>query len=133
MKVLSLQEPWASLIKEKVKCIETRSWKTNYRGEIYIHASQKKVSKNYSNIDRLLGLLSNEDFKYGYIIAKCNLKDCIYMSEEFINETRKSENEFICGVYSVGRYAWILDDIQVLDEPILAKGKLGIWNYDINL
>ena len=39
MKVLSIKEPFATLIKDKVKIYETRSWKTNYRGEIYVHAS----------------------------------------------------------------------------------------------
>lgn len=39
MKVLSIKEPFATLIKDGVKRYETRSWKTNYRGEIYIHAS----------------------------------------------------------------------------------------------
>lgn len=38
MKVLTIKEPFATLIKNKIKHIETRSWKTNYRGEIYIHA-----------------------------------------------------------------------------------------------
>ena len=44
MKVLSLTEPFATLIYEKKKLIETRSWKTNYRGELYIHASLGKSS-----------------------------------------------------------------------------------------
>lgn len=43
MKVISIQEPYASLIKEGYKKIETRSWKTNYRGEILIHASSGKT------------------------------------------------------------------------------------------
>lgn len=30
MKVLSIREPFATLIMEKTKTIETRSWKTNY-------------------------------------------------------------------------------------------------------
>ena len=46
MKVLSLREPWATLIKDKKKFIETRSWKTNYRGELYIHASITKIDKS---------------------------------------------------------------------------------------
>ena len=37
MKVLTIKEPFASLIKDKKKFIETRSWKTKYRGELYIH------------------------------------------------------------------------------------------------
>ena len=45
MKVISLLEPWASLVKEEVKTIETRSWQTKYRGELYIHASKRKLTK----------------------------------------------------------------------------------------
>ena len=33
----------------------------------------------------------------------------------------------MAGIYEVGRYAWILDNIEILKEPIKAKGKLGIW------
>lgn len=46
MKVLSLTEWYATLIKKGVKTIETRSWKTNYRGKLYIHASGENFLKN---------------------------------------------------------------------------------------
>lgn len=45
MKVISIKEPFATLIKNGNKHIETRSWKTNYRGELFIHASSKKITK----------------------------------------------------------------------------------------
>ena len=54
MKVLSIIEPWASLIKEKKKFIETRSWYISYRGELYIHASKKKIKKDDVHITKLL-------------------------------------------------------------------------------
>ena len=129
MKVLSIMGPWGSLIKEKAKYIETRSLKTNYRRELYIHTSLKKITKNDKRIQELVNLLKDKDIKYGYIIAKCNLVDCIYMDEEFINKI-KTENptEYKCGEYAVGRYAWVLKDIRKI-EPIQAKGYLGIWNY----
>lgn len=117
MKVISIKEPYASLIMMKKKKIETRSFKTKYRGEIYIHASKTKSNKEYL-ID---------DPKPGYILCKCNLKDCIYMDEDFINKIKKEE-EYNYGLYEVGRYAWILDDIEKI-EPIYAKGQLGIWNF----
>lgn len=41
MKVLSLLQPWATLVVIGAKRIETRSWKTKYRGEILIHASKR--------------------------------------------------------------------------------------------
>lgn len=131
MKVLSLMEPWGSLIKEKIKYIETRSWKTNYRGELYIHTSLKKIPKKDERIQSLVNLLQDKDIKYGYIIAKCNLLDCIYMDESFVNKI-KNENpiEFMCGEYAVGRYAWILQDIEMI-KPIEAKGHLGLWEYPI--
>ena len=39
--------------------------------------------------------------------------------------------EYICGEYSEGRYAWILEDITPLEIPIKAKGHLSIWNYEL--
>ena len=66
---------------------------------------------------------------YGKIILKCNLKDCIYMDEEFINEVKKDEDEYACGQYEIGRYAWLLEDIEVID-PIEINGQLGIWNFE---
>lgn len=40
MKALTLHQPWASLISGGQKWIETRSWKTEYRGELAIHAAK---------------------------------------------------------------------------------------------
>ena len=130
MKVISIIEPWASLIKEGIKEIETRSWKTNYRGKIYIHASLKKVSKKDERINNLVSLLEDKNFKYGHIIAEAELVDCIYMDEQFLKEIKNNNQEYICGEYSLGRYAWKLSNIKVLDKPIPAKGNLGIWNYN---
>lgn len=131
MKVLSLMEPWASLVKENIKLIETRSWKTNYRGELYIHTSKKKITKlDRDNLKEQLNLLpSVSDFKYGYIIAKCKLLDCTYMDEKFVSDIKNNKIEYLCGDYKVGRYAWILSEVQILKRPIQAKGHLGIWNY----
>lgn len=42
MKALTIRQPWASLIALGVKTIETRSWRTNYRGPIAIHAGLTK-------------------------------------------------------------------------------------------
>ena len=49
--------------------------------------------------------------------------------EEYIENIKKNHNEYICGRYEVGRYGWVLEDIEVI-EPIPAKGQLGFWNYE---
>ncbi len=130
IKVLSIIEPWATLIKEKKKFIETRSWKTSHRGELYIHASNKKVKSSDPEIKRLLELIPGVGMGYGQIICKCNLVDCVYMDQEFIDKIKSHQQEFMCGDYRIGRYGWILEDIEVLDRPISTKGHLNIWNYD---
>ena len=127
--VLSVKEPWASAIKEgRFKFIETRSWETNFRGELYIHASKGKPTKQVQTDHKeIFDLLQDTDFDYGCIIAKCKLVDCVYMTEEFIEEVKKNPKEYVSGFYEVGRYAWILEDIEILETPIPAKGWLGIW------
>lgn len=128
MKVLSIIEPWATLIKDGAKRIETRSWKTSYRGELYIHSSKTKISKEAKNNKELMSLVKS-DFAFGNIICKCVLVDCVYMTSEFIEDLKKNNyQEYVCGEYKVGRYAWILEDVQVVDN-IPVNGHLGIWNY----
>lgn len=124
MKVLSIREPYASLILSGVKKIETRSWKTNYRGELYIHASLGKSSPS----PEVMKLVSHTN--PGYILCKAMLVDCIYMTKEYVEQMKKDNpTEYLCGDYQEGRYAWVLDDVELV-EPILVKGHLGIWNYD---
>ena len=130
MKVLSIIEPWATLIKEGKKVIETRSWKTSYRGELYIHASSKKIKRSDAHTIELLKLIPDVPMGYGHILCKCKLVDCVYMDQGFLKQIEKNKQEFLCGEYSLGRYAWILEDVEVLDVPIPAKGHLNILNYE---
>lgn len=129
MKVISIKEPFATLLMKNIKHIETRSWNTNYRGELYIHASGKTLAKEYLTNDVVNELIINMKMNYGNIICRGKLVDCIYMDEKYVNEMKKNKIEYYCGSYEVGRYAWVFEDIEPI-EPILAKGHLNIWNYD---
>lgn len=131
MNVLSLKEPFATLIKNNIKYIETRSWKTEYRGELYIHASKSKVDKNVYSRKELIKLFDEDELQYGSIICKCELVDCIKITEEYAEYIKNNDyQQYICGDYTVGRYAWILKNIEPLDRVIPAKGKLYIWKYE---
>ena len=44
MKAISIHQPWASLIAFGEKRFETRSWKTDYRGPLLIHASRTFIN-----------------------------------------------------------------------------------------
>lgn len=125
MKALSIIEPYASLIRDGIKHIETRSWKTRYRGEILIHASGKRIPKEYRENTDLMALVQST--RPGHILCKARLVGCIEMTEDWI--ATLSETERACGFYSPGRYGWILEDIEPI-TPIPAKGMLGIWKYE---
>ena len=128
MKCLTIREPYASLIKNNIKHIETRSWNTTYRGKIYIHAGVSKLSKNLNQ--DLQKLIKDLTFSYGEIICECELTDVIYMTKEYIEDIRVNHyEEYICGDFQVGRYAWVLENVKPLDKPIKTKGRLSIWNY----
>ena len=84
MKVLSIKEPFATLIANGKKKIETRSWKTNYRGEMFIQASGKTLAKEILSNDYIENIIKNMSMNYGDIICRCNLVDCIYVDEKFL-------------------------------------------------
>ena len=134
MKVLSLLQPWASLVVMGVKKIETRSWQTSYRGALLIHASLGKTG----------GLISKEppfikyipDFKslpFGAIIGKVVLEhilpvESFYFSDTVMNQLSLEEKAF--GDYTKGRYGWILSEPILFNKPIPIKGTLGLWEYN---
>ena len=88
MKVISIKEPFATLIKDKVKIYETRSWKTNYRGEIHIHVSLS-LSKS-DNADTAKKYLKT-DINPGYILCRCELVDCIPMTKDLLSTLIKKQ------------------------------------------
>lgn len=122
MKVLTICEPYVSPIAQGEKHYETRSYPTRYRGEIYIHTSKKVMKDPVDGIEKI--------FPLGHIVIKATLTDCIQMTEEWIEKVKKeSPEEYALGFYSVGRYAWRLENVETI-EPIAARGMLGIWNYE---
>ena len=124
MKVISIKQPWASLIIEGYKKFEFRSWATSYRGKVLIHASQN-TDKNL--MDRFKSL--NISYPKGQIIGSVYITDCIKVEEEFENELIK-ENELVYGNKSPERkYAFKLEKIEKFKNPINARGNLSFWNY----
>src|ERR1044071_2690560 len=98
---LTIRPPWAELIASGSKTIETRTWKTNFRGRIAIHES--KVGR-----------------KPGRVIATAILSDVRAMTPE--------DEAAACCPYIPGRFAWVLTDVRRV-RPIVMKGALGLWNF----
>lgn len=125
MKVLTIKEPWATLIIDGYKKYEFRSWKTNYRGKILIHAGMSLERENAQRFSEY-----NIDYSCGEIIGEAQIVDCIFVTPE-INEELKKINPLVYGKSGhVEKYAWKLENIIKYDKKIKVKGKLGLWNYD---
>ena len=105
MKVLTIKQPWATLIMQGYKRFEFRSWQT----EKYLP----------------------EELPTGKILGKATLVDCIKMSPEFKEELLKENRDIYTKSSFQENYGWQMDNVQVFKEPIEAKGHLSLWEYNI--
>jgi len=140
MHALTLRQPWGSLVALEAKRIETRSWRTSYRGWLAIHAG-----KTLPAMER--ALCEQEPFRTallrdttldptrplaaqlprGCIIAVVRLDSCLPM--EAIEPPDEQERSF--GDYTPCRYAWYLSQVYRLPRPIPARGALGLWRIEL--
>lgn len=127
MKVLTIKQPWATLIMQGDKRYEFRSWQTKYRGELLIHAGK---SVDNEAIKRLAKYLP-ENLPLGKILGKVRLVDCIKMSPEFKEMLLKENSEIYTKSSFQENYGWQVTDIEVFEESIEAKGRLSLWEYNI--
>ena len=153
MKAITILQPWTSLIACGEKKIETRSWETKYRGKIAIHAGKKyqnpfEVSQEiFTNICRCLRIKKLDDWhdlERGKVIAIADLVDCVkieaynFNTKGVINGIWLVNGDYIEGIeldfgdYTLGRYVWILENVQLIN-PVPARGQQRLWNWDEKL
>lgn len=151
MKTISVTQPWATLIAIDAKRIETRSWKTAYRGPIAIHAAKafpgwaKDIcasrmfcaAAGWPNCDGPLTQAWLDDnasrikaLPRGFVIATARLVNCIEVDliERFVQPFTDQERAF--GNYEPNRFGWLLDEVKPLEQPVPAKGALGLWEWN---
>ena len=129
MKVLTIKQPWATLIMQGDKRFEFRSWQTKYRGDLLIHAG-KGIDKEA--MKRLAKYLPDE-IPLGKILGKVTLVDCIRMCPEFKEMLLKENSDIYTKSSFSENFGWQVEDVQVFDEPIEAKGHLSLWEYYIDI
>jgi hypothetical protein len=140
MKALSLTQPWASLVAIGAKQIETRSWRTEHRGRIAIHAAKgfpcscRALCGQPPFVDHL-----QQDARFmfdgGMLVYKAGLPLGAIVAIAYIVGCRAthevsghlSDEEEMFGDYGPDRWAWLLSDVRRLPEPIPCKGALGLW------
>ncbi len=105
VKAVSVKQPWANLIASGQKTIETRTWSTNYRGELLIVSSK-----------------SPRIAPAGFGLAIAALVECRPMAKH-------DEAAACCDVYPNAQ-AWVLEDIRRID-PFPVSGRLGLYEVEL--
>ena len=136
MKVISLHQPWAAFVAAGIKRYETRSWTNGYRGLLVIHAAGKYRDGFPPDVYRVIERLKFDypqvqaamygELAFGAGICVCDLK-AIYRTEDVAPYI--SPLERAVGDWTAGRAAWELEIVKVYDEPIVCKGKQGLWDW----
>lgn len=117
MRALSLWQPWASLIYDERKTVETRHWEMRYRGPLAIHAAMR-VEKE-----------ACRDFGYdaktiprGAVLCIVRVQTCVRFPSLLV-----SPDEY--GDFEPGRFGFLLTMLEKFDPPIPAKGKQFLWDW----
>jgi hypothetical protein len=148
VKAITLTQPWATLVAIGAKRIETRSWGTNYRGPLAIHAAKGLGSVGgleglkdlcqtppFNTVLLSAGIHFAHELPLGAVVATCRVAECFHIDSANPApalawfEAHAADNDREFGDYTLGRYMWLLDDIVALPEPSPARGLLGLWEW----
>ena len=112
MKALSIRQPWAWLIVHGGKDIENRTWKTNYRGPVLIHAS--KTFEGVGMVELIMGVPLPSVFARGGIIGMADLVDCVTESDSR---------------WFAGPFGFVLQNARPLPFKAV-RGRLGLFEAE---
>ncbi len=136
MKAITILQPWAWLLASGKKHCETRPWKTDYRGEILIHAGKKDFTNALrqtileERYMRKAGVFDTEMIT-GAIIGKAKLVNCVFVDEAIQDLMRKQHmQEYVFGYFVKYQYAWVFEEAELFERPFPTTGKRGLWDFN---
>lgn len=133
MRALTVLQPWASLIANGEKLIETRPHacpSITGSGELLaIHAGKRWGPEQRAKLIEARRLCpeapAHRGLLLGCVVAVVAVLDCVRMTPEWIAE--QDETERALGYYEPGRFGWVLGRLERLEVPVPARGHQGIW------
>jgi hypothetical protein len=143
VKALPLWQPWASLVACGAKRVETRHWEApDYviGQRVAIHATKGHFDRNAIEqepfkrrlreaLDDGRLMLVDGELPLGALIATIVVHRCSAMTAESIATLEQRDpDERAFGFYSPGRFAWVLRDVERLEQPIPFTGRQGIFD-----
>lgn len=125
-------QPWATLVVMGLKTIETRTWATDYRGPLFIHASKSKAGRGV--LESLQLPADFPDFgalPFGFIIGEVVIENIVRGNALPFDEAAFQEQSFEAKAFGdyQRKFCWLLKNAVLFDDPILATGRLGLWEF----
>jgi hypothetical protein len=77
VKIISVRQPWATLIVSGFKDVENRTWPTRYRGPVLLHASQRTDDISEEEIERRFGVRLDCELPLGGIVGITEIAECV--------------------------------------------------------
>ena len=131
IKVLSIKEPWASLVADGFKTLEVRSRNTNIRGKIAIYAT--RTNPRNSELDYYFKFMSGmlkpiPPIQKGHIIATADIVDSYPVRTQEGFRTLYHNHLNPLSYYQEGLHFWELENVQKV-EPVEFKFKGSVvWS-----
>lgn len=115
MRCLSIQQPWPWLILSGHKPVENRTWATDYRGPVAIHAGRSRsYMADIAQIEEEFGVsIPLDELRFGEIVGVVDMVDCV---------TSHPSRFFF------GPYGFVFANPRRLARPIPLRGLLGLFN-----
>ncbi len=136
MRIITLHQPWASLLAVGPKKYETRSWKTKHRGWIAIHAAlnfNRFITDAHYRFEKELKEMGIEPIMStprGAVVAIAKLERIIHCGSNREILIPDYHEVLDYGDYSPGRWVWVFSEIVPVEPAIPAIGRQGLWNWD---
>lgn len=116
IRALSVRQPWAWGICAGVKTTENRTWTTDHRGTIAIHASTSTQVVNSMRKETGRDSLDRKNFSFGAIIGLADLVEVASYGQQHEQDP-----------FAEGPYCWRMSNGRFLKEPIPLPGKLNLF------
>jgi len=121
MKALTICQPYATMIARGEKRVENRSWPTNYRGLLYIHAGKSRSWLQEGDEEDYPGM------PFGAIVAVARLVDCV--NYEYPDSWIRRHAWLVGDEHAGGPWCWILDSVTPIG-PWPWRGAQGLFDID---
>mmetsp|Transcript_9849 Transcript_9849/g.12855 ORF Transcript_9849/g.12855 Transcript_9849/m.12855 type:complete len:164 (+) Transcript_9849:168-659(+) len=134
---LTMHQPWASLLVYGIKRVEGRSWPTDHRGRLWIHAASKQpTTEEISEVEEQYRFIYNNvegvevEFPQSYPtscllgcvdVVGCASQNVIQQSPD-VSEGIKME--------SGSEYGFLCENPQSLILPFQLSGQHKLWKLD---